>query len=439
MNTANYAWIMAGMAGITAAWQQIRSFLSRFISYFWVSLSVDKDVGVPLIAYLYEHLKFSPFGQNFYTGSRHFIRPKDRYGIVAFRSVSRSMTFYSKFFSPVFVSLSGDKDLGFMTVSFFRGTYNIEKILIEAVETWNSQIDRQESVKGSGRYMVRRFLGKRKYRTDDKEASPKGMAVDGPGVQAIIPLGWKTEDLVAPTNDSPFSALFYPEEVKDFIDQVRKWFKSESWYKERGIQWRFGGLFYGPPGTGKTSCARAIAQELGIPIMILDLTTMDNQDLNDSWSEVVSHSPCIVLLEDLDRVYHEHEQTKDSDFPQVGPSLDCLLNCISGVEPANGILTIASANDVTKLDPALGIPDKSGKSTRPGRLDVCVYFGKIDEQGRRSIAGRILPLINHDGNISYTPADFLERLVAEGDGETGAQFTKRVADKALELYWKKAA
>lgn len=434
----NYLWLTAGVAGVTAVWQQIRSFFGRFVSYFWVNISIDDQAANALMPYVYSNLKLSPFGQNHYMSEFKFIRPKERHGMVIFRSIGKSMTFYDRRFLPFLITFNIDanKELGKISISYFRGTYNIEQILIDAAEFFNSRSDKIYSAKGAGRYLIRRIVGSRFKKQRENNNEPKALAsMDSHQSLTMVPLGWKPEDLLAPTNASPFSSLFYPKEIQDFIQQVRQWYRSERWYKERGISWRFGGLFYGPPGTGKTSCARAIAQELGIPIIIIDLTTMDNNDLIEAWADIASCAPCIVLLEDLDRVYDGHPE--DPNFHQGFPSLDCLLNCISGVQPADGILVLASANDVTKLDPALGVPDANGKSTRPGRLDVCVYFGEVTEEARNSIALRILPTINHDQTITYVPQNYIRDLVVAGGGETGAQFTKRVADKALELYWAK--
>ncbi len=353
------------------------------------------------------------------------------------------MTFFIGW-RPLFMTgRSNSQDTNLLKVSYFRGMLNIETMLIDSADAWNGTGQPKEDyTRAPGRYRVRRFMGKQHDKRYGKDKVEEGRSVAPTGnistdTRGLVPLGYSREDLVAPTQSNPFSLLFYSPQVDDFVKQVRNWYKSEAWYQERNISWRFGGALYGPPGTGKTSLARAIAQELDIPICMVDLTTMNNNDLVETWSDIVGFAPCVVLLEDLDRVYDA--QAKRDDSKDVGPTLDCLLNCISGVEPANGILVLATANDITKLDPALGVPDEHGTSTRPGRLDVCVYLGALDEVARRAMAMRILPTISQDHSLSYNPKDYVEKLVTDGNGETGAQFTKRCADKALELYWRKAA
>jgi SpoVK/Ycf46/Vps4 family AAA+-type ATPase len=135
----------------------------------------------------------------------------------------------------------------------------------------------------------------------------------------------------------------------------------------------------------------------------------------------VSDAPSIALFEDLDRLFDENKKFILKDL-----TLDCLLNCMSGVSDSSGVLTISTVNFPDRLDIALGVIDENGKSTRPGRLDFEIVFDELDEKCRYEIAMRIL-----DDYPTWIP-----EVVKAGNGDTGAQFTNRCCELATELYWK---
>jgi ATP-dependent 26S proteasome regulatory subunit len=91
-----------------------------------------------------------------------------------------------------------------------------------------------------------------------------------------------------------------------------------------------------------------------------------------------------------------------------------VLNQISGVLSANGIFMVVTTNDMSKLDPAMGVSYDGGISTRPGRIDTVIEVGALDESGRQKMAHRILkdwpqlipPLV--DFHVDATPAQFQE-------------------------------
>ncbi len=147
----------------------------------------------------------------------------------------------------------------------------------------------------------------------------------------------------------------------------------------------------------------------------------------NQWDNVKDQVPAIILIEDIDAVFHGRENILGEDGG--GLSFDCFLNCLSGIDTADGILLVITTNNVDVLDVALGIPKKDGKneniSTRPGRLDRAVELGPTDPIVRLTIAKRIL---------SSCP-QHVERMVVEGDGDMPAQFVERCAKLALEEYW----
>src|SRR4029079_15091109 len=121
-------------------------------------------------------------------------------------------------------------------------------------------------------------------------------------------------------------------------------------------------------------------------------------------------------IEDIDNVFHGRENIarkhspmplflgggrKDDEGRDPAPmptplTFDCLLNCLDGVERSDGIFTIITTNDVSKIDPAMGQPRKLPDggvefiSTRPGRIDKAVELTYMEPADKKVLAKRIL-------------------------------------------------
>ena len=73
-----------------------------------------------------------------------------------------------------------------------------------------------------------------------------------------------------------------------------------------------------------------------------------------------------------------------------------------------------------------GIPSPHNANHHPpGRIDRVLELTPLDDRGRGKIAQRIL---------AEWP-DLWDELVAEGQGDTGAQFQERCARRAIELHY----
>jgi SpoVK/Ycf46/Vps4 family AAA+-type ATPase len=162
-----------------------------------------------------------------------------------------------------------------------------------------------------------------------------------------------------------------------------------------------------------------------LPVYIFDLAGMTNDDLVRSWDEMMSNTPCIALIEDIDNIFdgRQYVGSTNPNIPHL--TFDCLLNCISGVKQADGVFLIVTTNHLEKLDPAIGIPDTNGKSTRPGRIDKALHLGLMAEEQRLMLAKHIL---------SDYP-ELVDETVKLGEGETAAQFQARCAHLALSKFW----
>ncbi len=416
----------AGFAAVAAFWGQIKEFFVRFKSIFIVTAKIRSGADRALVRYLWKNFRCGMLGNRSYLSIDIFVRPNNAPSVVTFEDIGNSLTFF-KGWKPIFVSNDDSGNNKTFSISFIRGTFKIDQLLINAVSEFNNFEKNREAKEGSTRYYVRHLYGH--YSKGDGDSSYGDEPVkEGTGdIFQYRPLGYDWKDLGSPIVKSPFSSLFYSDEIQDFVKYLERWKNSEDWYKERGLPWRLGALLKGLPGTGKSSFVRAIGQHFDFPIDVYNIISMSNSELIGFWQRSLNRAPCIVLIEDIDRIFDKDKLIQQDHFSGKGKlTMDGLLNTISGVESSNGILVFITANDATKLDEALGIQNEQGISTRPGRLDKILTFETMPKHCREAVANLILSDCKH----------LINRTVADGNGETGAQFSKRCSDIALREYWK---
>lgn len=426
--TLSWAAITAGGVAISAFWSQIKGFLVRFNSMFVVNTSIEGEVASAVAFYLFDNYYRSPFGKMKYKGWETYVRPKEGIFVVAYEQIGEKMTFF-KGGRPIFVSKSSgnNRNEDSMELSFLRGSYDLKQLILDAVDYYNDFIKGTEKKRKSRkRYRVRKLFGH--YGSGDRSHSNGEEISDGGSSNAELkPLGWTRDELGSPSSSEPFLNLFYGQNELKLLEDIDGWVKSEKWFKELGLPYSYGVGLEGLPGTGKSSLVRAVAQKYDFPVDHYDLSSMSNEEFVDYWRASLSRAPCVVLFEDMDRVFDKDKMiNKQNTLNKGSLTMDCILNCIQGVEAANGILLFITVNDVSKLDPALGNFNDKGESTRPGRLDDLVHFGPMESGARAKLATAILKDTIH----------LVEETVIQGDGETGAQFGKRCSDVARKE-WKK--
>jgi SpoVK/Ycf46/Vps4 family AAA+-type ATPase len=256
------------------------------------------------------------------------------------------------------------------------------------------------------------------------------------------------------SNGDALENLFFPQKVKDLIHDVSLWVKSRDWYKEKNIPWKRGWLLYGPPGTGKTALARAFAEDLDLPIYFFSLAQLSNNDFIKSWQSMQLNIPCIALIEDIDNVFDlrknisqntmmlantylnnidEFDETRG--IAKMPLTFDTLLNCIDGIDKSDGVFTIITTNDISKIDAAIGVPKilddgtQTFISSRPGRIDKAIELKHMQMENKIQMAKKIL---------SEFDEKYMEVLnyITQENLETPAQFQEYCAQIALQEYWK---
>jgi hypothetical protein len=345
------------------------------------------------------------------------------------------------------------------TLIFIRGTLDVEQLLRDACQARNniSWAVEDEQTATQNRFCIH-HVPPRSDNGNNWNGGSDGLAWYQQGNYRLLA---HTPDQLgkARTNNGPaLDHLIFPQRVKALIKEIELWRKSKEWYLEKGIPWKRGWLLYGPPGTGKTALARAFAEDLNMPIYVYNLAEMGNHELIKAWTEMQTNTPCIALIEDIDNVFHGRENVvrrsslfammlpekkdgndNDKGRGPLGPPLtfDCLLNCLDGVERVDGIFTIITTNDLTKIDPALGLPRKLPDgttefiSTRPGRIDKAVELTYMEPADKKLMAQKILEAYEKE----YL--EMLEFIDKYPDlSETPAQFQERCAQVALRCFWR---
>lgn len=148
--------------------------------------------------------------------------------------------------------------------------------------------------------------------------------------------------------DSKWEDLFLPEELKTNIRQtVEGFLKSRDIYESQQIPWKRGILLHGTPGCGKSSLIKTIMSNYDFkPVTVLPGANDDS--MREAFAYAQDQNPALLYFEDL-----------DSLLQSINTSL--FLNLMDGISTKNGILIVATANNLNKFEPNI--------KDRPSRFD----------------------------------------------------------------------
>jgi hypothetical protein len=467
----NHPWLLGGAAagglGILAScWANIKIVAWKFCNLFIEKSEIDcNGVHIYLAGYLFKNFKHSKLYDKYYNNCLVDYK-SGKYGHVGFELLgNKSLLFWNGWWPFVYNISKTDKPNGQSTTSisllYIRGTLDVDKIYSETLKYVNSVnwSQHEENKQFTTRYSIKYIPDIYRNRGKDiPENSKPAFWWQMPGYRVV---GVETNELgKRVSKKKPLDELIFPERIKNLINEIKLWYSNKQWYTERNIPWKRGWLLYGIGGTGKSSLARAFAEELDMPIFVFNLASLSNEEFLREWKEMQQHTPCIALFEDIDNVFHGRENIRSSnlasslfmqsrrkppkkDTPDdnsenehlgsgFGVNFDTLLNCLDGVDKVEGVFTIITTNDLSKIDPALGRPSNSENSisSRPGRIDKAIELGYMDNECKKVMAERILS--NFPGAL-LAAMDEIENNPDKK--ETPAQYQERCAQVALKCFW----
>jgi hypothetical protein len=476
---------------IAGCWGYIKGFVWKLTSTLIQRVEInDNNLGPTVVGHLVSRYPRSRVYDRVYGSAFEYIKTREYSGIVPYEVYGqRSLILWSGW-APFLLNKAqpkqagqrnsdDDEHVGSLTLTFVRGTLDVDAIIAEACRSRNEQ---SWSHHNQTKSEQKRFFIKHVPEIERKKGEEnRNGYYYYQGIPWYLdgqhrPLGYRPEEL-GRSRDPDASALdllIFPPRVTELVEEIKLWRNNRDWYQKRGIPWKRGWLLYGPPGTGKTALARAFAEDLDMPIFVYNLSELGNFEFMRNWLAMQASAPCVALIEDIDNVFHgrdnvtgfrprsfmsmlnygkrsksEAGEGNDNNNQNQSPqdehereffgggmlSFDVFLNMLDGVDRNDGVFTVITTNDIAKIDNALGkprrLPDGTVEfiSTRPGRIDKAIELTYMEPADKRRMADRIL---GEYPRAMSTVLDFLETTPME---ETPAQFQERCAQIALRCFW----
>ena len=429
-NTTFLVTVGAIIAACAAGWSYVKGFFAWVRGLVFISVLIrnsDDSLQNAIRLYCMKNYKETRLGSRSFGSFFRLVYTIRRTQLIGMETLSSQGMIYWNGWNPLFMKLVLTSE-GYpraMNLIFIRGMWNIDDFIEKSIEYYNMTIG--VKVKGFQRHRIIYIFGKNKQQLEimnSTQGEPDVYNHNNDQEQYLNQklLKWTLEDLLPPEHSTCLSDLYLSEPTKKMIKISEKWIQNEDWFYKHRVPWRLGVLAYGVPGTGKTAMFRALAQKLDLPVYVYDLASLSNEELFLNWRRMLANAPCMALIEDIDSVF---EGRKNLTEVKGALTFNALLNCIDGVERCDGLFLAITTNKPDSIDAAIGCINKDNEvASRPGRVDYIIEMPNLTEEGRIEIAKRIL---------MDCPED-IEKIVKDGDGDTGAQFQARCSEFAMESF-----
>jgi transitional endoplasmic reticulum ATPase len=203
------------------------------------------------------------------------------------------------------------------------------------------------------------------------------------------------------------------EEVKEYFIELGEILQSGEGLEDlpRGL------IFAGPPGTGKTMLAEAVAKQLGVNFIKLNIQNQLDMFVGNSQKNLAralrlieTMTPVVVFIDELDTQF-ESRDNGPSGSSVGGSLLGMFLEFMSEPSHIGKVIIIGATNRPDLIDAAL---------LRPGRFDTLIPLLPGSAESR----ARLLEIAAVGRGKQWANGITLDAFLQNSDGWTQAELTK---------------
>uniref|UniRef100_A0A8C8SX37 ATPase family gene 2 protein homolog A n=1 Tax=Pelusios castaneus TaxID=367368 RepID=A0A8C8SX37_9SAUR len=213
-------------------------------------------------------------------------------------------------------------------------------------------------------------------------------------------------------------------QLKTIRETIELPLKQPELFQSYGIPPPRGVLLHGPPGTGKTMIARAVTNEVGAHVSVINGPEIISKfygetesRLRQIFAEASQRRPSIIFIDELDALCPKREGAQNEVEKRVVASLLTLMDGIGSEENEGQLLVLGATNRPHALDAAL---------RRPGRFDKEIEIGIPNAQDRQDILRKLLNKVPH-----LLTATELVQLADSAHGYVGADLAALCKEAGL--------
>jgi len=236
-------------------------------------------------------------------------------------------------------------------------------------------------------------------------------------------------------NQSDILELYKSTDIHDVggMENLKEWVKRRSSCysdeaREFGIEAPKGMVLVGPPGTGKSLVAKAIASELGVPLIRIDFGRVfssyvgsSEQRIRTALRQVESMAPCVLFCDEIDKGLGGIATGSGSDS---GVSMRVLGSFLTWLQDCEyPVFTMVTANNIDGLPPEL---------LRRGRFDAIFSTSLPNQRERRDVLA--IHLRKRGRDINDFSEEETERILEACDKYVPAEIESAVKDALINAF-----